>query len=676
MGAIAPLIWLLARLPSPRLGRAHKPTGAPFAMRLFIRVMLAATALASSTFLVAQTVPQRSTPPLPAGISAERYPGTMLLEVDATDVTRAIYRVRQVIPVRRAGTLTLRYPEWLPGKHAPRGTVGDMAGLTFTAGGRTLTWRRDPADVFAFNVDVPSGVRDVTASFQFLSPTRSSEGRVVMTPAMLNLQWEQVSLYPAGYATRNIPVQLTVALPAGWTGVAALDGAAALSGNRIRYTATDYETLVDSPMFAGAHYRRWDLGNNVGLNVWADEPRFLEASDAQIAAHRALVDEAVLLFGSRHFDRYEFLLGLTEELGGIGLEHHRSSENTRETDYFIDWDTNASERGLLPHELVHSWNGKFRRPARLWTPDYHQPMDGRLLWVYEGQTSYWDLVLAARSGLQSREMVLGEWARYAATYQVQPGRAWRSVEDTTLDPVMSARRPRPFPSQTRTEDYYNEGSLVWLDVDTTIRELSSGTRSLDDFAQRFFGVRDGDWGTVTYEFDDVVAALNAVQPYDWGTFLRLRIMEPAQPAPLGGIERGGYTLVWRDSPNVYDAERMRESDNLDLLFSLGMVIDKAGEVTSVLWDGPAFNDGVTNGTRILAVNGVAYSRERLRAAITTAMDGETPITILIVKDGRYRTITPAWTRGLRYPHLEPRGDGPRSLDRLLSPRRPNALITP
>lgn len=651
-------------------------------MKTIYRAALAATALASSTLLFAQATPPptRSAPPLPAGVSNERFPGTMRLEVDATDVTRAIFRVRQTIPVTRTGTLTLRYPEWLPGKHAPRGAIGDMAGLTFTAGGRTLAWRRDVEDVFTFHVEVPRGTREVTATFQFLSPTRGAEGRIVATPALLNLQWEQVSLYPAGYATRNIPVQLTVALPEGWTGVAAMDGAETLSGGRIRYGVTDYETLIDSPMFAGAHYRRWDLGHGVGLNVWADEARFLAAEDNMIAAHRALVSEALLLFGARHFDRYEFLLALTEELGGIGLEHHRSSENTRETDYFTDWADNGSERGLLPHELIHSWNGKFRRPARLWTPDYSATMDGRLLWVYEGQTSYWDLVLAARSGLQTREMVLGEWARYAATYQAQPGRVWRSVEDTTLDPVMAARRPRPFPSQTRTEDYYNESSLVWLDVDTRIRELSGGARSLDDFARAFFGMRDGDWGVVTYEFDDVVETLNAVQPADWDAFLRQRIMQPNQPAPLDGITRGGYRLTWRDTANVFDAERMRESDNLDLTFSLGMVIDKDGTVTSVQWDGIAFEQGITNGTRILAVNGMGYSRERMRAAITAAAETNgnrpTPLTLLVVKDGRYRTITPGYTGGLRYPHLERVGEGPTMLDRLLSPRRPDALITP
>jgi predicted metalloprotease with PDZ domain len=630
------------------------------------RLLLAATA-----FAVCYPLPsaaQNSAPPIPAPLSTEAFPGTMMLEVDATDVARATYSVRQTIPVAAPGRLTLRYAEWLPGKHAPRGEVSAIAGLSFTANGRALDWRRDPANVFAFHVEVPAGVRTIEARFQFLGATRTSEGRITMTPAMLNLQFEQVSLYPAGHATRAIRVQPTVILPEGWTGVAALEGGQ-VAGNRIRYAVTDYETLIDSPMFAGAHFRRWDLGHNVTLNAVADEARFLEARPEHIAAHRALVDEAVALFGSRPFDRYEFLLALTEELGAIGLEHHRSSENSRETDYFVDWDSNGSERGLLPHELTHSWNGKYRRPAGLWTPDYHQPMDGRLLWVYEGQTSYWDLLLAGRSGMQTPAILLGEMARHAATYQNQPGRTWRSIEDTGLDPVIAARRPRPFPALTRVEDYYNEGALVWLEADMLIRELSGGARSLDDFARSFFGGRDGDWGTVTYTFDDVVAALNAVQPHDWAAFLDTRINRAGQPAPLSGITRGGYALVYRDTPNAFDAERMREGKFLDLIFSLGVSIDKSAEVTAVQPGSAMFEAGVTNGTKILAVNGMAYSDERMRLAIIAAADGRTPITLLVQKGDRYRTITPAWTGGLRYPHLERVGDGPALLDRLFAPRR-------
>ncbi len=620
----------------------------------------------------ARVAVEQSMPPLPANLNPGQYPGTMRLVVDASDVAHAIMTVEQHIPVANAEQMTLRFPEWLPGKHAPRGAIGDMAGLNFSANGQVLNWRRDVEDVYSFHVDVPRGAREITVRFQFLAPTRESEGRVNMTPAMLNLQFEQVSLYPAGYATRNIRVQPSVILPTGWQAATALDGATNVAGtqNRINYGPTDYETLIDSPMFAGAHFRRWDLGQGVHLNVVADDAQYLEARDEHIAAHRALVSEAVALFGTRHFDHYELLLALTEEMGGIGLEHHRSSENARETDYFTEWDNNGSERGLLPHELTHSWNGKYRRPAHLWTPDYATTMDGRLLWVYEGQTAFWDLVLAARSGMQTSQMVIDEWARNAAFYAAQPGRAWRSVEDTTLDPVMAARRPRPFPTATRTEDYYNEASLMWLEADQIMRRLSGGARGMDNFARNFFGGHDGDWGTVTYEFDDVVAALQAVQPYDWAQFLNNHMRGVGQPAPIAGLEAAGYRLVWRDTPSEYDGERMKEGGYLDLYFSLGININRSGEVSAIQFDSPMFNQGVTNGTRILAVNGLSYNQDRMRAAIRAASDGTTPITLLVEKGGRYRTITPQWTGGLRYPHTERASSEPNGMDALLTARRP------
>ena len=612
-----------------------------------------------------QPVVQPLTIPLPAD---KPYPGLMQLKVDATDFARGIFHVRQTIPVAKAGKLTLLYPEWLPGKHAPRGAIAEMAGFKASAGGKPLAWTRQPTDVYAFDVDVPAGTKSIDVTFDFLSPTRTSEGRVVVTPAMMNLQWEQVSLYPAGYFTRAIPVQLEVTLPDGWTGASALDGLK-VSGNRYSFAPTNYEVLIDSPMFAGKFFRKWDLGNKVTLNVVADEPKYLEASPDHIARHAALVSEAVALFGVRHFDRYEFLLALTEELGGIGLEHHRSSENSRATDYFTKWNDNDSERGLLPHELTHSWNGKYRRPDKMWTPDYRTPMQDNLLWVYEGQTSFWDLVIAGRSGMQSKEMVLAEWATNAGYYSVQPGRAWRPVEDTTLDPVIAARKPKPFSSWSRSEDYYNEGSLMWLEADMLIRQATNNAKSLDDFARAFFGGREGDFGQDTYDFDDVVAALNAVHPHDWASFLRERMQTSGRPAPTGGIERAGYRLVWRDAPNVYDRDRMTQAKNADLTHSLGMMIDKDGVATGILWDGPAFKADIVNGTKIVAVEGLSYSRERIEAAIRAATDAKTPVRLLVERGGRYRNIEIDYHGGLRWPHLEKTAAGPDWFDRLLAAKR-------
>ena len=636
--------------------------------------MKLASAIAALTLVATPAFAQKSAPqPVPV-VSKIPDPvdrplaAPMTLEVDASDIARAIFRVKQTIPVEAGTPLILLYPEWLPGKHAPRGAIAELTGLKIRSRGKLLKWTRDPADVYAFHVDTPKGAKSVDVEFQFLTPVRGSEGRRVITPEMMNVQWEQVSLYPAGHFTRAIQIKPSIILPTGWTGVAALDGARQ-TGNRLDYGMTSYETLIDSPMFAGEHYKKFDLGNNVTLNVFADEAKFLEAKPEHIAAHRALVEEAVALYGAKHFDRYEFLLALTGELGRVGLEHHRSSENTRSTKYFTKWDDTGSSRGLLPHELVHSWNGKFRRPATMWTANYSQPMRDNLLWVYEGQTSYWDLVLAARAGFQSKGLILGEIANNAARFQLQPGREWRSVEDTTHDPIIAARKSKPNRSWARGESYYSEGSLTWLAADMMIREMSGGNKSLDDFARKFFGMRDGDWGVLTYDFDEIVRTLNAVQPYDWATFLDTRLRQPGQPAPLTGIEKGGYRLVFKDEPNAFTKEASKEAKGVSLWYSIGLRLNAKGIATSVLWDGPAFKAAIINDSKIVAVGDMAYSADRLKDAITANKDGKHPIKLLIERDKRFRTVELGYTGGLRYPHLEPVSDGEQLLDQLFKPRR-------
>ena len=597
--------------------------------------------------------------------------GTMTLDVDATDNQRNIFRVTQTIPVAAGTTrLTLFHPLWLPGNHSPRGSTAELVDLRFTAGGKALEWKRDPVEVNAFHIAVPAGAREVTAKFIRTTPLQASEGRVVITQEMLNLQWEQVSLYPAGHYVRRIRVKPSVTFPAGWSVFAALDGAAA-NGARVAWAETDYETLVDSPVFAGIHSRRWDLGNGITLSAVADKPELLKLPPERLPALKALGDEALIAFGSRHFDRYEFLVALTDRMGGIGLEHHRSSENQLEPKNFIEWDKMDWDRNVLSHELVHSYDGKFRRPAKLWTPDYRQPMQDNLLWVYEGQTQFWGWVLAARSGLQSKETILGTLASHAGYYATQPGRSWRSVEDTSHDPIISSRKPRPYRSMARDEDYYSEGALVWLEADQIIRAGTAGRKGLDDFAQRFFGIRDGDWGVVTYEFADVVAALNAVHPHDWAAFFQSRILAPGQPPPLAGIEAAGYRLVWKEEPNPFDKARMEDAKNLSLTYSLGFTLDKDGAVSNPRWDSPAFNAGVVTGAKLIAVNGIAYDPDGLKAAITAAKGGNKPIELLIRRGERFLTLPVSWNGGLRWPWLErvPGGKEQAGLDLLLAPRR-------
>ncbi|TMJ20617.1 MAG: M61 family metallopeptidase [Alphaproteobacteria bacterium] len=624
---------------------------------------IAMPALAQVGTAIPQPLPMEAAMPAPRDVP---YPGTLRLEVDASDTSRGIYRVVETIPVAGPGPLTLLYPEWLPGNHGPRGPINSIAGLRITANGRPVEWRRDSSYVYAFHVDVPEGARSLRVEFQHLSPTDPGQGRVTMTPNMLNLQWEKMSLYPAGYFTRGIPIEAVVAYPAGWSAATSLD-VAARAGNRLTYRTVPYETLVDSPVFAGRYYRRERLTENINLNLFADEPGDLAATPEQIAIHRRAAEQEVKLFGTVHFDEYEYLVALTDELGGIGLEHLRSSENSHPRDYFTDWNSGSAGRDLLTHEFTHSWNGKYRRPADLWTPNYNVPMRDSLLWVYEGQTQFWGNILAARSGLMPTADVLDELARTAAFYDTLPGRSWRPLIDTTNDPIVQARRSQPWPSWMRGEDYYSEGMLIWLEVDARLRQLSGGRRSMNDFARAFFGVNPGDQGVATYTFDDVVATLNAIAPFDWAAYLHERVDRVRPHAPLDWIAAGGYRLVYRDTPSAYFKSREKDRKILDLTFSVGAVIGEGGRISGVAWDSPMFDVGATAGATIVAVGGEQYSNDLFRRAIAAAHTSRDPIRLLIKRGDRYREVALDYHDGLRYPALERVGTGPSGLDALLAP---------
>ncbi len=595
------------------------------------------------------------------------YPGTMVLNVDATDIDRAILKVQQTIPIAKGGRVTLRLPEWLPGNHAPRGQVEKIAGLVIKAGGKTLVWKRDPLDVFSFNVDVPAGARALDVAFQFLSATAEDQGRVVVTDTMMNVQWQSVSLYPAGHATRTIPVSASITYPKGWKAGTALRPASQ-SGDTVKYQTVDYETLVDSPVFAGKYFRAEPLGQYVTLNIVADEARHLVTTPWQIDAHKKLVDQAIKLFGTRPYDHYDFLLALTDKMGGIGLEHHRSSENGVNPEYFTEWSEGPGRRNLLPHEMTHSWNGKHRRPAGQIVDDFATPLVNDLLWVYEGQTQFWGYVLGARSGLFSKQETLDAYAAIAANLDLYRARDWRAMEDTTNDPVISARRPKGWTSFQRSEDYYNEGMLIWLEADAMIRQKTAGTKGLDDFARSFFGTKDGDWSAKPYTFDDVVAALNGVVAHDWSGFLKTRIGEKASGAPLNGFTMGGYRLTYGDEPTLFFKDGEKRARVINLNFSLGLVIGKGGKVTNVVWDSPAFNAGLVVGSEVIAVNGRAYSDDVIKDAVKSAKGGTEPLRLIIKSGDRVREVPVQWNGGPRYPQLQKIVAGEGSLDRLLTPR--------
>lgn len=616
----------------------------------------------------------RAQPPIPAPTRAT-YPGVIQYQADVTDLDRRIVSVRQTIPIAAPGPLTLLYPEFLPGNHADTGPIQLISGLTVMGGGRRLEWLRDTVEPHAFHLDIPAGVTEIEVAFQWLTQPDGGAWRVTQTPSMVNMQWEKAVLYPAGYASTGIMFAPSIRLPEGWGYGVALD-TQSYEGGLATFAPVSLYTLVDSPMFAGANYRRFELDADgpspVYLNLVADKPDQLEAADGFMDKFEALVVQADRLFGARPFDKYEFLVAASNQLGGIGLEHHRSSENAVAPDFFTKGTGSLGSRQLLPHEYVHSWNGKYMRPADELTANYNVPSQNTLLWVYEGLTSYWGEVLAARSGLATREETLIGMAGHASFYETQPGRQWRSLQDTNNHNLLGYRVPGQWPSWMRTTvDYYDEALLVWLDADTLIREGTNNRRSLDDFAEAFFGRLNGEARARGYTFEEVVAALNAVHEHDWAMFLRSRLdaVGPDARAPLDGITRGGYRLTYVDQPSAAEKAINTGWAN-DFQHSLGFSLSgPTNRLSAIRWGGPAYEQGLGVGWDLIAVNDRAPSPEALRDAITAAKGGTAPITLVVKNGDRVRTIPFAYHDGLRYPRLERVAGTPDYLGDILEARR-------
>lgn len=607
-------------------------------------------------------------PPVVAAPADTPYPGTISLLVDLTDVTHRVMNVQETIPVE-GDELTLLYPEWLPGNHSPTGPISKLAGLEVSAQGKRIAWVRDRVNVFAFHVRVPAGARSVEVNFQFLAPVQKKEGRISFSSKIVDLSWNSVVLYPAGHFSRRVHFTPSIRLPEGWKFATALE-TSSQDGNLVHFKETTLNTLVDSPLYAGVNYERVDLspdaGNPVYLDVFADTPAELKITPEELQDHRNLVKEAAKLFGSHHYGHYDFLFSLSDTIGGEGLEHHQSSEDGTRGNYFTDWAAGVAGRDLLAHEYTHSWNGKFRRPADLWTPNFNVPMRDDLLWVYEGLTQYYGYVLTARSGLRAPEQTRDLIARIAANFEDSAGRTWRPLVDTTNQPTISQRSPVSWGSWQRGEDYYMEGLLIWLDADTKIRELSSGKKSLDDFAKLFFGVDNGSYVTRTYDFDEIVKALNTVQPYDWGAFLRERVDDLAPKPPENGIAQGGYRLVYNDTePDWMKHEQSPRGTSFAT--SLGFSVQADGILVNVSWDSPAFRAGITPDMQIEGVNDHAFSLANLREAILAAESAHEAIKLLAKRDEQFVTVTLDYHGGMRYPHLERVEGTPDRLGEILAP---------
>jgi predicted metalloprotease with PDZ domain len=608
-------------------------------------------------------------PPIVAPVDTP-YPGTISLNVDLTNVNARILNVHETIPVK-GRKVTLLYPEWLPGTHSQSNPIAEMAGLVVTANGTRVPWIRDRVNMYAFHIDVPAGATTLDVNFQYLAPIDPKRGRI--SSKFADVTWNSMLLYPAGHFSRDIKFSTTLRMPDGWKFSCALD-VKSQDGSVVQFKDTTLNTLVDSPLYAGANFKRVDLSsgpdNPVYLDIFADKPADLEITPEELQYHKNLVVEAQKLFNSHHYDHYDFLFSVSDVVSGKGLEHHQSSEDGARANYFTDWSAGVGGRALLPHEYTHSWNGKFRRPADLWTPNFNVPMQNDLLWVYEGLTDYYGNVLTARSGMRTPEQARDNIAQIAASFEVSPGRTWRSLVDTTNHAIMTAHgmAPEDWPSWQRSFDYYPESDLIWLDADTKIRELSDGKKSLDDFARLFYGINNGSYVTVTYTFDDLVKALNSVQAFDWAGFLRTRVYDVAPQVPQNGITQGGYKLVYND--NQPDSMKHADPTNpTSFATSLGFGVKPDGSLTDVWWDSLAFKANITPDVQIQAVNDQKFTVAVLREAILSAEKTKDPIRLLLKRGDEFLTVSLDYHGGMRYAHLERVDSTPDRLDDILAPSK-------
>ena len=578
--------------------------------------------------------------------------GPLRVAVDATEAPRKILHARLSLPVD--GPITLVYPKWLPGEHGPTGPIVDLAGLRFTTGGRVVPWRRDDVDMYAFHVQMPPGARTLDVALDFLLPaaTQGYSSGASATDRLVVINWNQVMLYPQGADPAALTCEPSLRLPAGWKWGSALQGGG--NGPELRFDPVSLVRLVDSPVLAGANFRSLPLTRDdprpVTLDMACDSRAGLAIADSTVLGLRRLVSEAGALFGARHYDRYHFLLTLSDHTAHFGLEHHESSDDRVDERTLINPDLRLVRSGLLPHEYVHSWNGKYRRPAGLATPDYQAPMRGALLWVYEGLTQYLAHVLTARSGLLTPDQSRQSLALLAAALDTRPGRAWRPLDDTAIAAQILYGSPPGWASWRRGTDFYNEGVLIWLDADVLIRRLTHGQRSLDDFCRVFEGPPGGSPKVVPYTFEDVVQALNQVAPHDWAAFLHQRLESTAPHAPLGGLEGSGWRLVYRDSLPPYLKSQESGSKQINLVYSIGMTVDNDGGIIDAIPDMPAARAGIGPGMHVIAVNGRRYSKDVLLDAVRASRTE--PLELLVDNGEFVHAHRLDYHGGRRYPWLE------------------------
>jgi len=606
-------------------------------------------------------------------------PPIIELSVDASDAPRKIIHVRMKVPTD-SSPLTLYFVKWIPGEHSPSGQIANLVGLKMAAAGQALAWRRDPVDMFAFHCDPPRNVSTIEVNFDYVSPTEAFDfqGGVSATAASAIINWNQVLLYPKGWTSDQLTFKAELRVPAGWKYGTALP-VQRTDGNLISFAPVSLTTLVDSPVNVGPHFRRIELSPGQEpshyMDVVADSEAALQWNPETIGSYKRLVLEANELFGgTHHYRNYHFLVTLSDPIAKIAQEHHESSDDRFRERSFLDPDSLKVQADVLTHEFMHSWNGKYRRPVGLATANYQDPMDGQLLWVYEGMTQYLGEVMAARSGAWSDTEYRENLALTAAMLNHRAGRKWRSLEDTTTAAQLLYFAPEAWANWRRGTDFYPEGTLVWLAVDTQIRAQTGGKRSFDDFCRLFHGGSTGKPELRTYTFDDLTGALNQVAPGDWRTFLLSLVRNITGLAPMKGLETGGWKLVYSDAiPSLLKA-RESVSQSTDVSYSLGFQLKNGdadpdrGKLVDVAMDSAAYQAGIAPGMTLVAVQGRKWTPEILRDAIRAAKGSAAPIELLIRNGDFYQTLKVDYHDGERYPHLERDPSRPAYLSDIMRPR--------
>ena len=592
---------------------------------------------------------------------------TMKASVDATDITRGLLKASTEYRVS-SGVFELYYPQWIPGIHGPKGPIENLAEISVSIrNGKRIDWQRDPHDVYKFLIHVPRGVRRIIVDTTYIcnQPNRNSRGiDSYGSPLLGIINWNTVLLYPAKPKASDTQVELQLSIPEGWKWGSSLKQEEAEKGT-IGFETLSYEDLVDSPLIMGKHFKTYDITPEDApphfMHTVSESEKAIKLDDAKVDVMKRTMCEGMTLFGTSHFESYHLLVVLSDSIPGIGLEHLQSSLNaTGENGFQGD----GPISGVFAHEYGHSWCGKYRRPAGMITPNFNTPKDTALLWVYEGLETYIGHLLESRSGSNAAkdqtpyDASLKRFARKINGLMNQKGRRSVSLEDTSASGYLRRGHSRFWGKLNRPQDYYDEGALFWLEADLTIRTLTEGEKSLDDFIQSFLGHTVKDQIIVGFDEAEVIQCLNEVAPYDWAAFIDDRIRGINEHLPLDVVEKCGFRIQYSNKSTKFDSD--------GVYTSLGITTGGDGRIHVIIPGSPADRAGLFEGAVIMGVNNLKFTKKRLEDALADSV-AKRKIDILLLNGEKIEEKTIDYADGPKYLDLVRNEDNPDLLKSIWEP---------